>query len=1221
MSSIGLFALATALLSGTASAQVLVRSEHPRILFRSGDITALRQKMNGPMLAQWNFFKKKIDEAYSTERLTTIAGNSENALYLGIAFTLGSVLTSDTAKQSEYRSKAIALTQVILSQGTTGDTDDRRNKLELLSLVYDWLYGFLSDSDKSSIRSRIAGLYNSLSVTETEQVSGWSHHTIKSRIFGMLAVYGESAGTLTRDQVFQNLDRDVAFYREYVRVYGWMASPDSPQDQGGGFFLGWSYGRRYLVEMLSVFKALQTATSDAAPIDFFDSERSWLRHVGYHLIYGLRPDQIYFSVGDAGKDHHPLAERDLLIMPLLAATYRNGHYQKFTQMITDWYMTPSKGAGEASDMSFLLLFYDPTLTAVSLDTLPPCRPFPRVGNYLLREGWNFRDNSNVGGVIPGDTVVLFRAMSWYHQNHEHKEFNNLEFFHKGPLGIDSGAYNTGGTNDYAGAHWQDYLTRTGAHNSIRVVDPAENFGTWRDDANVTHTRSNDGGQEFKQYTDSLGQTHQQAWNLDDLTGRSDFQVGRVPIYEDTNDYTYVVGQTGDNTPGGFSAYKRGKVLEFSRHVVFVKRGADWPNPLVILFDKVTSGNSSFKKIWDLHTVSQPTIQNKQVTVTNTMLMDVAYTNQKNQYGGKLYSQTLLPADAVLTSIGGPGREFWVDGTNTPISLDNSEMIQEPGAWRVEVSPAAARATDQFLHVLSPLDLEDTRSAPSSRLVDAGNMVGALVNSQLVLFSKDGTAQSTVGYTVSYLGNLNHLITGLQKNVSFQVVRGSTLIVSKSSTSNGTFFFTSLDGGTFTLTPSSSTPPPPDTTAPVISATAAASITSSGAVIGWTTNEPADSQVEYGLTSTYGQSTALDAALVTSHSKTLSGLTASTLYHFRVKSRDAAGNLAVSADLTFTTSSTTPVVLYLEAESGTETSPMVTGNDSLASAGSYIYVPNGSGYSTGRAVIPFSVPEAGSYAIWGRTIAPNTNDNSFFISVDTEVKDDVVDATDQISTIWDVAISTIWTWNRVNMRTSPEGAVADRLFNLSAGPHTLYVSGREDGTELDRVLITNNLSFVPVDNNGPVRTYLEAESGTLTAPMQAVNSSSASGGRYIVVPNGTGFANGGRAVWTFSIPRSGDYAIWGSIIAPTASDNSFYVSVDANVIDENFSDGVSTFWDMGSTTSIWSWRRVRTKTNLGDTYRVYTLSAGTHTLFINHREDGTQLDQILITDDLGTTFQP
>ncbi len=61
-------------------------------------------------------------------------------------------------------------------------------------------------------------------------------------------------------------------------------------------------------------------------------------------------------------------------------------------------------------------------------------------------------------------------------------------------------------------------------------------------------------------------------------------------------------------------------------------------------------------------------------------------------------------------------------------------------------------------------------------------------------------------------------------------------------------------------------------------------------------------MEYGTTTAYGQSAPAtpNPALVTTHSQALSGLTAGTVYHYRVKSRDAAGNLAVSGDFTFTT---------------------------------------------------------------------------------------------------------------------------------------------------------------------------------------------------------------------------------------------------------------------------------------------------------------------------------
>jgi hypothetical protein len=88
--------------------------------------------------------------------------------------------------------------------------------------------------------------------------------------------------------------------------------------------------------------------------------------------------------------------------------------------------------------------------------------------------------------------------------------------------------------------------------------------------------------------------------------------------------------------------------------------------------------------------------------------------------------------------------------------------------------------------------------------------------------------------------------------------------------------------------------------PVISNIAISNITSSGATITWSTNEAADSQVEYGLSTGYGSSSPLNTGLVTAHSVTLSGLSASTTYHYRVKSKDAVGNLAVGGDYTFTT---------------------------------------------------------------------------------------------------------------------------------------------------------------------------------------------------------------------------------------------------------------------------------------------------------------------------------
>jgi hypothetical protein len=92
----------------------------------------------------------------------------------------------------------------------------------------------------------------------------------------------------------------------------------------------------------------------------------------------------------------------------------------------------------------------------------------------------------------------------------------------------------------------------------------------------------------------------------------------------------------------------------------------------------------------------------------------------------------------------------------------------------------------------------------------------------------------------------------------------------------------------------------DASAPVISSVEAFNIAVSGAIITWTTNEPATSQVQYGLTKDYGSYTTWDSNLVTGHSVDLTDLEPGKTYHYRVPSKDAANNQSVSADSTFKT---------------------------------------------------------------------------------------------------------------------------------------------------------------------------------------------------------------------------------------------------------------------------------------------------------------------------------
>ncbi len=211
----------------------------------------------------------------------------------------------------------------------------------------------------------------------------------------------------------------------------------------------------------------------------------------------------------------------------------------------------------------------------------------------------------------------------------------------------------------------------------------------------------------------------------------------------------------------------------------------------------------------------------------------------------------------------------------------------------------------------------------------------------------GTSQVDYGPTTSY-GSSSPLDSGMVTSHS-EALGGLTASTTyhyrvKSKDGSGTL----ATSGDFTFTTTASNPTPP-----VISGVTASSITTSGAMIGWTTNVAADSQVEYGTTTSYGQSTAVNANLVTSHSEALGGLTASTLYHYRVKSKDGSGTLATSGDFTFmtTASSTPPVISNVTASN-------------ITSSGATI------GWTTN--VAADSQVEYGTTASYGQSTAVNAN---------------------------------------------------------------------------------------------------------------------------------------------------------------------------------------------------------------------------------------------------------
>jgi RHS repeat-associated protein len=94
---------------------------------------------------------------------------------------------------------------------------------------------------------------------------------------------------------------------------------------------------------------------------------------------------------------------------------------------------------------------------------------------------------------------------------------------------------------------------------------------------------------------------------------------------------------------------------------------------------------------------------------------------------------------------------------------------------------------------------------------------------------------------------------------------------------------------------------------------------------WDTDEPANSQIFYGINSTDEFSTAVDNSYVTAHAITVSGLQVNTTYQYKLVSVDAYGNSTTSAIMSFTSPSVEQVnVDWIDVHGATTDGNSLTG---------------------------------------------------------------------------------------------------------------------------------------------------------------------------------------------------------------------------------------------------------------------------------------------------------
>lgn len=151
-------------------------------------------------------------------------------------------------------------------------------------------------------------------------------------------------------------------------------------------------------------------------------------------------------------------------------------------------------------------------------------------------------------------------------------------------------------------------------------------------------------------------------------------------------------------------------------------------------------------------------------------------------------------------------------------------------------------------------------------------------------------------------------------------------------------------------------------------------------------------------------------------------------------------------------------------------------------------------------------------------------------------------------------------------------------------------------------VPDSLNYVPTSGSGLA---FAAVSGTITAPFGATNGT-------VFQPAETLVADGGRAAYSFNIVNAGNYLVTALVSAPSQSQNSFYVNIDAEPTDPLM------IWDIPVSTGLAShtvsWRGNGNGDPASSQYipKVFTLSADTHQLIIRGREANVKLSTISIT---------
>ncbi len=725
-------------------------AEHPRLYVRAYEIPELKEKMKTPdgrkILAALE--EAAVDRTPEEEAKEKDRGFRYYFKMRGLTSRV-QIQALDYLVDGDRTQARRAIVSMLdsLKRTSFGTRQDlsRASGVMLMTgaMVYDWCYDQMTDAEKQAYIKefiRIAGTMEChYPPKNTEPIAGHSSEWMILR--DML-----SAGIAIYDEYPDMYNYVVTMmFRDYIPARNFIYSGHN-YHQGTGYV-----SVRFVNDLISLF-ILDKMGAGAV----YDPAQQF---VLYDFIYRRRPDGQVLPAGDVNPGNRK-TPNSYAMPAMFAASYYNDRY-----IANEYFRRPSV---EPHLLMMELLWRDFDLEPKSPDDLPLTRysgtPF---GWMIARTGWD------------KDCVIAeMKVNENFVGNHQHLDAGSFQIYYKGPLAIDSGAYQ-GSSGGYNSPHCKNYFKRTVAHNSLLIYDPQEKFACWNyGGGDKTEFAANDGGQRMP------GDRWDTCRSFESLLS-DDYTVGKVQAHSfgpdlDVPEYSYL---KGDIT----SAYSD-KVKDVRRSFVFLNiKDSTVPASLVI-YDHVVSSDPGFRKFWLLHSIEEPSVDGTEFTVARTMDGD----------SGMLKNTVLLPEkdNVSITAVGGPGKEFWVFGTNYPnAATSRPDPANERGEWRVEVVPVNPSAEDCFLNVIQVAD-NSCGSFNDVRRIDGDKVAGAMISDRVVIFGRDGQAlDQRAGFEIPDSEKVFRiLVTDLVPGVWKVMKDGKVLIpAAEVCADDGTLYFSGQSG--------------------------------------------------------------------------------------------------------------------------------------------------------------------------------------------------------------------------------------------------------------------------------------------------------------------------------------------------------------------------------------------------------------------------------------------